>query len=270
MHAGRPCVTDILTGVPQHCLTSKMWLAVAALVWSATSFVGVQQEKDGTNLGGWAFAAPGILARKVDRLVTAGQRAMARGDHAEVERKLAVALRLDPSRAEAAFGRAIALSFMDDDYEARRMLQRTLALQPSHAGAREALSMLDEKTDRALERAFSTETGSGECIVGDGRIAGAEVAEVSMLRIILSVLTTYQITYHKVTEVRTLDCNLPGPPLPRAAGQRVQQDTGQYGVYAASNPLLDLGNPEIRPPTCLDPEIVDFRIENPRVHVHEF
>ena len=128
-----------------------MWLGLL-VVAAVTSSAGVPPEgRDDVDFGGWAFAAPSKLSGKVDRLVKASQRAMQRGDHAEVERKLAVALRLDPNRADVAFGRGIALSFMADDLAASQMLRLTLRLRPDHVQARDALSMLEAKMAQSIE-----------------------------------------------------------------------------------------------------------------------
>ena len=67
-----------------------------------------------------AFAAPSKVNRKVNRLMKESQRAMQRGDHEAVEHMLGIALSLDPTRADVAFGHAIALSFLQDNDGARR------------------------------------------------------------------------------------------------------------------------------------------------------
>ena len=84
----------------------------------------------GTDLAAWAFAPPSLLARKVDRLVRASARAMRDGAHEEVARKLGIAMKLDPTRADASYGRALALSFLERNDEARALLRHAQDLDP--------------------------------------------------------------------------------------------------------------------------------------------
>ena len=107
------------------------WLAAALALGHVTARGDSGNDGGGgTDLAAWAFAPPSVLARKVDRLVRASERAMRRGEHEEVARKLGIAIQLDPTRADAAYGRALALSFLGRNDEARALLRQAQDLDP--------------------------------------------------------------------------------------------------------------------------------------------